>query len=270
MFLSLYPACIDEINSVRKVMLRNSDLTFEGNATYVKLTIEPDACDMMGTWRPDSTLTAMQSATHYGRENLGIGCADLLEKGKLWVVSRVNITLKRIPRLGEELTVQAFALPAVKLLFPWKFLFVDKTGETIGEGSSVWNLMDASSRRVSYVPGIAEKIPAQAGLCRTELPKAAAELLSPPKKNALRPVYTDLDINGHVNHVHYMDWCCNAMGISVLQHYAVDSFCISFMQEIRPDAMVDTELRIEDKSFSFSGYNAESPAFILNGTLMKR
>ena len=36
------------------------------------------------------------------------------------------------------------------------------------------------------------------------------------------------------------------------------------------DAMVDTELRIEDKSFSFSGYNAESPAFILNGTLMKR
>jgi len=252
-------------------MEEKKNIMTDGVVTSVNITIEPDACDMTGTWKPSAVLTVMQLATHYGRDALGMGWTELSKKGALWVVSRIKLSMNRVPKLGEDLTVRAVALPAVKLLFPWKFSFVDSTGEVIGEGSSIWNLMDSTTRRISYLPGIAQKIPAPPdGACRPSLPEAAEELMCAPERKAVRPVFSDLDINGHVSHIRYIDWCSNALGTDVMRRYAISSFRISFMQEVRPEALVDTELRIEDGEFSFSGYNAESPAFIISGTLTKR
>lgn len=252
-------------------MSDNKNVKVEGNTASVHYVIEPDACDMMAAWRPGAILTVMQTATRYGREAMGIGWAELAEKGALWVVSRVSVKLDRIPKLGETLTVQAAALTPVKLLFPWKFRFTDEAGETVGEAGSIWNLMDAGSRRISFIPGIGEKIPRpEGGISRMELPAMAEEIPCSPQRKAVRPVFTDLDINGHVSHIRYADWCCNAMGPELLRHFAVDSFRITYMQEVRPEAVIDTELRLMDSRFSFSGYNAESPAFILDGTLAKR
>lgn len=254
----------------REKMGKNPNVITEGNITSVHLIIEADACDIMRMWKPSAAITAMQLATHYGREALGIGWSALAEKGALWVVSRLNLTLNRIPRLGEALTVQAFALPPVKLLFPWKFRFIDSAGETIGEGSSLWNLMDAASRRISFIPGIGDQIPKPEGTSRPSLSEAAEELACEPARSALRPVYTDLDLNGHVSHIRYIDWCCNALGYDVLRNFAISSFRISYMQEVRPEDVVDTELRVEGSAFSFSGYHADRPAFIIDGTLTKR
>lgn len=252
-------------------MAVNRNISCDGSTTAVYLTVEPDACDLTGAWRPDAALTAMQLASHYGREALGIGWSALAERGALWVVSRINLSLSRIPRLGEKLTVRATALPAVKLLFPWKFLITDAAGEIIGEGSAIWNLMDASARRITYIPGIGDRIPKSEGTSpRPELPGAAAELSCPPERRAVRPVYSDLDINGHVSNIRYLTWCCNALGADVLRRFAISSLRISFMQEVLPEAVVDTELRTENDRFSFSGYNGESPAFIIEGTLTKR
>lgn len=243
----------------------------QGNTTSVSLTIEADACDMTCTWRPSSALTLMQIATGYARDAMGIGLEKLMEMGKLWVVSRLNFSMSRVPKLGEKITLEASAMPAVKLLYPWKFKFLDSDGEIIGEGCSIWNLMDAETRRIAFVPGIGDKIPKPEGApCRPELPTAAEELSCQPISKAVRPVYTDLDINGHVSNIRYIDWCCNALGAELLRRMAVSSFRISYTNEIRPDDVIDTELRVEDNRFSYSGYKGDSPAFIIDGVLTKR
>ena len=75
--------------------------------TTLTLLIEADECDTAAVWRPSAIVTAMQRATHYAREALGIDWSSLAAKGALWVVSRVNVSFERIPKMGEKLTLRA-------------------------------------------------------------------------------------------------------------------------------------------------------------------
>ncbi len=244
-------------------------IEFEGGAAVMTMTVEADSCGPDRRWRPSSVLTAMQEATFYAQKAMGIAWTDLAPLGALWVVSRINVDLKRLPRLGERITVRAISLKPVKILFPWRFVITGEGGEELGGCKALWNLMDASSRRVTVLPGVIEKVQYQAqepGY--QEVPEAAAELegLS-PLKAAVRPLYTDLDINGHVSHIRYIDWCCNRLGIAVMENRSLMSFRISFMQEVKGQDVVDTELRAEGRRFSFSGYKANAPVFIIDGAL---
>ena len=39
-----------------------------------------------------------------------------------------------------------------------------------------------------------------------------------------RPVYTDLDVNGHMNNTRYADLLCNALGIDLMKEFEPDLF----------------------------------------------
>lgn len=249
-------------------MAENKNVTVENGTATLKLFIEADECDMTASWRPSAAVTAMQRATHYSREALGVDWDALAEQGALWVVSRVNVKLDRMPHMGEEIILRATPLTPVKALFPWKFEFLDSNNIPFGEGETLWNLMDSSTRRIAIRPDISAKIPAPEQSARgVALPAAARELEGSPKRQSLSPVYTDLDINGHASHLRYIDWCCNRLGAAVMNRYSLREFRISYMQEVRAGQSVDTELRIDGTRFSFSGYHGETQAFVIDGTL---
>ena len=253
------------------VLSENKNVVIENGAASLTLFIEPDACDMTATWRPSAALTAMQLATHYAREALDIGWAALAEKGGLWVVSRVNVKFGRMPRMGEKITMRAIPMPPIKALYPWYFVITDSEGNTIGEGDTLWNLMDANTRRILILPELNKKIIASAGnVDKRPLPSAAAELDSLGRRNRLTPLYTDLDINGHASHLRYIDWCCNAMGPEMMAGHCIKEYRISYMQEVRAAQTVETELCIEGDDFSFAGYLDGSAAFVIDGKLSPR
>ena len=249
-------------------MSENKNVAVENGIAALRLFIEADECDMTASWRPSAAVTAMQRATHYSRKSLGIDWDSLAEQGALWVVSRVNVKLDRMPHMGEEIILRATPLTPVKALFPWKFEFLDSDNNPLGEGETLWNLMDASTRRLAIRPEITAKIPQSAqGVRSAALPAAARELEGIPKRHVLSPAYSDLDINGHASHLRYIDWCCNELGAAVIARYQLREFRISYLQEVRAGQRVDTELRIDGTSFSFSGYHGETPAFVIDGTL---
>lgn len=262
-----------KINTERTVFIlsENKNVSFENGIAELTLFIEPDTCDMTATWRPSAALTAMQLATHYAREALGIDWGTLAEKGGLWVVSRVNVKFWRMPRMGEKITLRAVALPPLKALYPWHFSFVDRNGVVVGEGSTLWNLMDANTRRILILPEINEKIKSAGQPARSSsLPSAAQELETPARTHTLTPLYTDLDINGHTSHLRYIDWCCNSMGPELMGKYCIMEYRISYMQEVRAGQTVDTQLRLDGMNFSFAGSIDGSPAFVVDGRLAGR
>lgn len=247
-------------------MNENKNVRVENGIASLTVFIEADSCDMTATWRPSAAVTAMQLATHYAREALGIDWGTLAKKEMLWVVSRVNLKLLRIPHLGEKITLQAIPLPPMKALYPWKFVFLDSMGELLGEGESLWNLMNAVTRRIAILPEINAKIPQTT--CSATIPAAAHELSGTTgRRKTLSPVYTDLDINTHVSHLRYIDWCCNALGPTVMSKYRIPEFRISYMREVRAGQTIDTELRIEEAHFSFCGYHEDELAFVIDGML---
>lgn len=252
-------------------MCDNKNVSIDNGTAILTLFLEADVCDTAMAWRPSAVLTAMQQAAHYAREALGIGWSTLATTGALWVVSRVNVKFVCIPQMGEKVILRATPQPSVKALFPWLFEFLDEKGNILGTGECLWNLMDASTRRIVFHPEIACRIPAPTQIISTtSLPDAACELESAPRAGNLTPVYTDLDINGHASHLRYIDWCCNALGSRLMAQYYIPEFRISYMCEVLPSQPLRTELRVNGVNFSFSGYYEDLPAFVVDGTLLRR
>ena len=252
-------------------MSENKNVKVENGVATLTLFIEPDTCDMTATWRPSAALTAMQLATHYAREALGIDWVTLAAKGALWVVSRVNLSFERMPKMGEKISLVAVPMAPLKALYPWQFSFVDSEGKVIGEGKTLWNLMDANTRRMAIIPEIDAAVrSAGNGTGSRGLPNAAEELASPSRCAKLSPVYTDLDINGHASHLRYIDWCCNTMGPELMQRFRIKDYRISYMREVRAGETVDTELRMDGLEFSFAGYLDGAVSFVIDGSLSPR
>lgn len=239
----------------------------EGAATTITAVIEADECDIHGSWRTSAAIAAMQEATHYEREALGIGWSTLSAKDALWVVSRLELSFERVPQLGETINICATAMPAEKILFPWHFVFTDADDTVIGEGRALWNLMSRQTRRITIVPGVTDKIPGTAGSGRAFIPAAAVELDGDARHCTLCPAFSELDINGHVSNIRYADWCCNALAEKLLSGYCVSALHISYLREVRPGEDTQTRLCVDGDEFSFSGSSDEGQLFIMRGRL---
>ena len=149
---------------------------------------------------------------------------------------------------------------------------MDSEGREIGRASSLWTLLDLSTRKSVQSPEVAACMPDNSELvpCLPTLPPLVRPLPTDPVTGIREPLYSDLDANCHVNNIRYLDWCCDALGIPVMQQMELSHFVISFLQEIVPGQKILTELRREGERFTFSGLEGDTRHFDIAGELMPR
>lgn len=224
--------------------------------------------DMNARLRPAALLEIMQEMAGAHAETLGIGRAMLLEKGLVWVLTRLEVRMDRWPAFGERLTVETYPMPNRRWFFPRSFLFRDEAGRQIGCAGSLWVLLDVHERRMSRPDPVLSLMPDNSDLTAPiGMPATVGECSGEPVITEHLPVYTDLDMNGHVNNTRYVDWCCNALGYDVLRDQELANFSVNFNQEILPSQHVQMQLRREGSLFSFSGFIGAERHFDVGGTL---
>lgn len=224
--------------------------------------------DMNARLRPGALLEIMQEMAGAHAELLGVGHTALLEMNLVWVLSRLEVQMERWPAFGEELTVETFPLPNRRWFFPRCFVFRDATGHQIGCASSLWVLLDVTERRMARPDPVLARMPDNSDLIPPlGVPSTVSECSGEPATFHYSPVYTDLDMNGHVNNTRYMDWCCNALGTDTLSTFELNGFAINFNQEVLPHQQLRSELRRDGENFSFSGFVGDARHFDVGGSL---
>lgn len=224
--------------------------------------------DVNARLRPGALLEIMQEMAGAHAEKLGIGRAMLLDKNLVWVLTRLEVRMDRWPAFGETLTVETFPMPNRRWFFPRFFIFRDAAGQQLGCASSLWVLLDVAERRMSRPDPVLSLMPDNSDLTAPMgIPATVSEAAGDPLISDHLPVYTDLDMNGHVNNTRYVDWCCNALGIQTMSKHEFATFAVNFNQEVRPGQSVQTQLRRNENEFSFSGSIGETRHFDVGGTL---
>jgi acyl-CoA thioesterase FadM len=104
----------------------------------------------------------------------------------------------------------------------------------------------------------------------TYLPATVGTLQGDEFVSEYQPVYTDLDINGHVNNTRYADWLCNALGISLMRAWEPESLILNYNAEILPEHKVVLHRVLRDQDFRFSAYLGEKAVFEVGGRLRPR
>ncbi len=241
--------------------------TAPGNENcVVSCSMKTCSVDMNGLWRLSDLLIQLQEAAGRHCENLGCGRIPLYrDHGAVWVLTRNEVHIHRSPVLGETVTIETFAGPVRRTLFPRYFILRDADGKTVAEAASFWVLCSAKDRRMIFLPEVAAMVPTpdrEPPFTRFSPPvpiQGSGTVLS------CHAVYSDLDVNGHVNNTRYADWLCDTLGTAFMGKNRIVSFRIDYHREVLPDLEVRLEVKTDSAAFSMSGFHEDTLLFDISG-----
>lgn len=168
--------------------------------------------DMFRQCRPSAVLGILQEAATQAALALHVSGPEVLEKyNALWMVTRNWVELERPIGWNDQLAIRTWHRGAAGASSPRDF-DIYRDGELIGQGVTLWVLVDATEHRLMRIKNLAEFQGTDGGelmksikLHRTTMPESF-------DSRSLREMrYSDTDINGHINNIHYADFASDAL-----------------------------------------------------------
>ena len=211
--------------------------------TYqMKMKIPFDMADMNGHIKlPDVVLLSLQVSGMQSIE-LGVGDKTILEDYNLvWIIAGYDIEVIRLPRFGEEITIETEALSYNRLFCYRRFTIYDEAGQELIHMMATFVLMDRDSRKVHAVePEIV--VPYQSEFSKKLLRGPKYQSLENPISKDYHVRFYDLDMNGHVNNSKYLDWIFEVMGADFLTHYIPKKINLKYVKEVRPGGVITSSV----------------------------
>ena len=229
-------------------------------------------CDLGCLWRPSAILTAMQETAGMHSHILGCGRETLVQKGVVWVLTRCEVQMEKEARMGSRLSIETFPMPLRRWFFPRYFVFRDEEGAQVGAAGTLWVLFDLEKRCMVAPGDVAGAIPDNSDLTPPlGVPGPVPRLTTGETAASARtPVYSELDVNGHVNNARYADWLCDALGLEVMREYRVKTMRLSYAAEIRPGQAMELRLTRDGLAYHLTGSHEGKTHFEIGGELEKR
>jgi len=189
-----------------------------------------DAFDRM---HPASVLELLQDVAGIHANELGIGYHALIEKQTIWVLTKVRYRVVRQPRRYEQVVVRTWPLRPGRVSFRREYEMATPAGEVLLYGTSEWVVVHSEKRCV--LPA-SDLYPSDEYRLDTQWEGRLAKVndgISGDDGCVVRPAFTDLDINGHVNNAKYANYVVNALPPA--KGAVVTEFAIDYHREVLQD-----------------------------------
>lgn len=148
------------------------------------------------------------AGNHSQRRGWGIGALN--ETRHTWVLSRLSVEMTRMPEQYQHCTIKTWVESVMRLFTNRNFAILDADGQPMGYARSVWAMIDVDTRRpcdlmslydgdiLRYVVDEADNVCPIEGHGRFRFHDARLV-------RTLDTYYSDVDINGHVNSIKYIE-----------------------------------------------------------------
>lgn len=163
----------------------------------------------------------------------GFGIATLNEENYTWVLSRLAIELDEMPYQYEDFSIQTWVENVYRLFTDRNFAILDKDGKKIGYARSVWAMINLNTRKPadllalhggSIVDYIADEP------CPIDKP-SRIKVTTQEVATTLTAKYSDIDINGHVNSIRYIEHILDLFPIELYQSKQIRRFEMAYVAE---------------------------------------
>ena len=225
------------------------------------------AIDNSDRLTPDTIFNYFQEAAICHAENLNVGREDMINSGQAWILSRMSVLVERRPKYNEIITVRTWPRGWEKLFAIRNFQIIDKDNISVVCARSAWLIVDLEKRRPLRPQSLMEKMPLNEGLDALP-PEANGTAALEERKNLQktaerRALYTDIDFNGHVNNVRYIQWIEDSLDRQLLENAEKMRIDINYLSEIMYGEEAELLLSsVEDTdnahTFAFEGRKKES------------
>ncbi|MCX6246277.1 MAG: thioesterase [Bacteroidetes bacterium] len=173
------------------------------------------------------------SAFRHAR-NLGFDYTRKDGFDRLWVLVRILVHMDDYPSWNDEIEVKTWHRGAEGFVAMRDFEILDAQGKRLGAVSSHWFLLDPETRK-PVVPEIDDEVTSSAWPVKVMDDEPGRIYISGdlPFIRSVTAGYTDLDMYLHVNNTRYIDWVLNLFPEEMHKAYAISSFTIEFLSEVK-------------------------------------
>lgn len=163
----------------------------------------------------------------------GFGIATLNENRYTWVLSRLAVQLDRMPRQYERFSIETWVENVYRLFTDRNFAVLDSEGKPMGYARSVWAMIDLDTRKP------ADLLSLHGGsitdyVCDRECPiekPGRIKLQTAPTPVDYRTRYSDIDINGHVNSIKYIEHTLDLFPLEHFRAQRIRRFEVAYVAE---------------------------------------
>lgn len=194
--------------------------------------VTSDRADRFCRLKPSAILAMLQDAAGEQCRELGLDWETLARKNLFWAVTRNHVLIHRLPLIGETIRVLTWPVTATRSAYPRALEAYDSQGQLLFQAMSLWVLMDMEKRSMVLPGRSGVDVP---GLTRgTELaiPGSIAPCAATGQQERT-VVYSELDRNGHMSNIRYLDWVMDLRGSDFHRDHPLAEFTVAYLSEAR-------------------------------------
>ncbi len=214
---------------------------------YGKVTV-PVLCGMM-----------QETASRYCYEN-SISLSHLNSKNLTWMIVRQYVEFSGYPGWMDKINVSTWPRNKKGLRALRDYIVTDADGGILAKSTTTWILIDTVTKRPVRINETVDHIEALEDEKAFETEKSVKidfpDIPFSGKDFNVR--YSDLDLNGHVNNIKYIEWCLDSVPAEFQKSNIVENLSIEFMQETYADDTVSVKTAFQDGCFYHELVNMSS------------
>lgn len=164
----------------------------------------------------------------------GFGMSSINEENYTWVLSRLAIEMDDMPDQYADFTIQTWVENVYRLFTDRNFAILNKDGVKIGYARSIWAMINMKTRKpgdlLQMHAGNIMNYICEGVDCPIEKP-GRIKVDTKEASETLTAKYNDIDINGHVNSIRYIEHILDLFPIEYYQTMRVRRFEIAYVAE---------------------------------------
>lgn len=163
----------------------------------------------------------------------GFGIATLNENHYTWVLSRLAVEMEEMPRAYEKFSIQTWVENVYRLFTDRNFAILNQEGKPIGYARSIWAMISMETRKP------ADLLTLHGGsivdyVCQKDCPidkPGRIKVTHPQPMGEYRVKYSDIDLNGHVNSIKYIEHILDLFPMEMFRKKQVHRFEMAYVAE---------------------------------------
>jgi len=195
---------------------------------------EPFHCDFSHRLFLGHLGNHMLNAADFHSNDRGYGMSYLNPLHKTWVLSRLAIEMNEMPQAYERFTIDTW-VDSVMRFFTSRNFRVSVGGTVCGYGKSIWAMIDTDSRQPVDILAVRDGLIKQYIETETACPidKSSRVKMGEAARQigSIATNYSDVDINGHVNSVKYIEHVLDLWPLDWYRRHRVKRFEIAYVAE---------------------------------------
>lgn len=198
-----------------------------------KFVAEPFHVDFTGRLTMGVLGNHLLNCAGFHANDRGFGIASLNEDNYTWVLSRLAIELDEMPYQYEDFSIQTWVENVYRLFTDRNFALINKDGKVIGYARSVWAMISMKTRKPAdllalHSGNIADYVCDEH--CPIEKP-SRIKVASIAPTDSIKARYSDIDVNGHVNSIRYIEHILDLFPIEVYKEKRIRRFEMAYVAE---------------------------------------